>query len=269
MTGRDSTVTSMAARPMTTVTRAVTVLHVLADSAGDLGNNEIARRTGINPSTVSRLLATLAQDELVTRTADTGRFRLGPRLVELGNAALARVDMRELARPHLVALSEATGETATLSVPYDEGTITVDFVLSASSVRSVAEVGRPSIAHATAIGKVFLAYTGTMPGGPLASYTRRTLTDFATLAAEVDTIRGRGWAQAVGEREPELNAVAAPVLGAGDVLVAVLGVQGPAGRFGKEAMRAAVEQLLAHCSRLSSRNSSADAPERTSPDARE
>ncbi len=239
-------------RPVATVERAVAVLHTLADAPGDLGNNEIARRTGINPSTVSRLLATLAHDELVSRVTDSGQFRLGPRLVELGNAALARVDIRERCRPHLVALTEATGETATLSVPYEEGTITVDFVQSSSSVRSVAQVGRPSIAHATATGKVFLASTGTMPSGSLPSYTRRTITDVAVLAAEVAAIRQRGWAQAVGEREEDLNAIAAPVRGAGAALTAVLGLQGPAGRFGPKAMRAAVEELTAHCAELSS-----------------
>lgn len=241
-------------RPVATVERAVAVLHALADSDGDLGNREIARRTGINASTVSRLLATLAKDELVSRVADSGQFRLGPRLVELGNAALARVDMRQLCRPHLVALTAATGETATLSVPYEEGTITVDFVQSNSSVRSVAQVGRPSIAHATATGKVFLAFAGTMPAGPLPSYTGRTITGVAALEAEVAVIGRRGWAQAVGEREADLNAIAAPVHGPGEVLTAVLGLQGPASRFGPRAMRAAADQLLAHCSELSSGN---------------
>ena len=238
-------------RPVATVERAVAVLHALAEAPGDLGTNEIARRTGINPSTVSRLLATLAKDDLISRVVDSGRFRLGPRLVELGNAALARVDMRELCHPHLVALTGATGETATLSVPYEEGTITVDFVQSPSSVRSVAQVGRPSIAHATATGKVFLAHGGTMPSGPLPSYTKRTITDVAALAAEVALIRQRGWAQAVGEREEDQNAIAAPVRGAGEVLTAVLGLQGPSSRFGPRAMRAAVDVLTNHCAQLS------------------
>ena len=238
-------------RPVATVERAVAVLHTLADASGDLGNNEIARRTAINPSTVSRLLATLARDELVSRVSDTGRFRLGPRLVELGNAALARVDMRQLCRPHLEALMAATGETATLSVPYEQGTITVDFVQSSSSVRSVAEVGRPGIDHATATGKVFLSYAGTLPSGPLPSYTPRTITDVARLATEVAMIRERGWAQAIGEREDDLNAIAAPVF-RGGTLTAVVGVQGPAGRFDADTMAAAVEQLLVHCTELSS-----------------
>ena len=241
----------MANRPMTTVVRAVSVLRALAEAPGDLGNNEIARRTGINASTVSRLLATLAADELVSRAPDNGRFRLGPRLVELGNAALAQVDMRQLCHPHLVALTEATGETSTLSLPHEGGTITVDFVQSPSSVRSVAQVGRPSIAHATATGKVFLAYAGALPSEPLPAYTKRTVTDVAQLAAEVKTIQRRGWAQAVGEREEDQNAIAAPILGVGGELTAVLGLQGPAGRFGPKAMRAAVDELIRHCAELS------------------
>ncbi len=239
------------ARPVGTVKRAIAVLHALAETPSDVGNNEIARRTGINPSTVSRLLGTLADDELVTRVGETGRFRLGPRLVEFGNAALARIDLRQLCRPHLEALTATTGETATLSVPYQQGTITVDFVQSPSSVRSVAQVGRPSVAYATATGKVFLAYAGTPPDGPMAPYTPRTVTDPAELAAQLAQVRRRGWAQVVGEREVDLNAVAAPVLASGG-LVGVVGLQGPASRFGPKVMRGAVDLLLEHCAELSS-----------------
>lgn len=239
-------------RPMGTVERAINVLHALADAPGDLGNNEIARRTGVNPSTVSRLLGTLANDELVTRVADTGRFRLGPRLVELGNAALAGIDLRQDCRPRLEALTETTGETATLSIPYQQGTITVDFVQSPSSVRSVAQLGRPSVAHATATGKVFLAYGGAAPTTHLDPYTSRTLTDPAELGAQLTQIRRRGWAQVVGEREEDLNAIAAPVLSTTTGLVGIIGLQGPAGRFGPKVMRGAVETLLRHCAELSS-----------------
>jgi DNA-binding IclR family transcriptional regulator len=230
------------ARPMETVQRAISVLKVLAESRVDLGTNEIASRTGINGSTVSRLLATLAADELVSRVETTGLFRLGPRLVELGNAALARVDIRELCRPRLEALTAATGETSTLSVPYRQGTITVDFVQSPSSVRSVAEVGRPGIPHATATGKVLLAYTDTAAPANLAPCTSRTVTDPSTLEREIGLVRQRGWAQSVGEREVGLNAVACPVL-APRGLIAILGVQGPAQRFGPRAMRRAAAEL--------------------------
>ena len=124
------------------------MLDTLADS-GELGTNEIARRTGMTPSTVSRQLGTLAASGLVERVDATGRYRLGIRLVHLANAVLARLDVREVARPHLVALVEATGETATLSVPGDDDAITVDFVPGAHQIQPVSRLGRPSIAHAT------------------------------------------------------------------------------------------------------------------------
>jgi IclR family acetate operon transcriptional repressor len=231
----------------------VAVLLALGDAPDGLGTNEIARRTGVNASTVSRLLSTLAEDGLVHRADGGGPVRLGPRLVELGNAALAGLGIRELARPHLVELAEATGETATLSLPAEEATFTVDYVQSSSSVRSVAEVGRPSVLHATATGKVLLAHREGVPAGRLAAYTPRTITDPELLAREVARTRERGWAQAVGEREEDLNAVAAPVLDVHGELTAILGLQGPSARFGQRAMRTAVAALVAHAEQLSTR----------------
>ena len=157
--------------------RAITVLDTLAE-AGELGTNEIARRTGMTPSTVSRQLGTLAASGLVERVDATGRYRLGIRVVHLANAVLARLDVREVARPHLVALVEATGETATLSVPGDEDAITVDFVPGSHQIQPVSRLGRPSIAHATSAGKVMLAFSGReLPDGPFRAYTTRTITD--------------------------------------------------------------------------------------------
>lgn len=237
-------------RPIATVARAIAVLDALADSPDDLGTNEIARRTGTNASSVSRLLATLADEELVRRVPDNGRWRLGLRLVQLGNAALSRVDLRDVARPHLVTLTEATGETATLSVPGEQTAMTVDFVQSPSSVRSVAQIGRPSVSHATSIGKVFLAYSDHPPEKPLQAYTARTITDPEELARELTHVRERGWAEAVREREDDLNAVAAPVFDPPGRLVAILGLQGPSERFDRRAMRAATNHLLQHAGRL-------------------
>ncbi len=244
-TGRPAT------RRVAAVERAAAVLGALAEG-GELGTNELARRTGLHPSSVSRLLATLVDARLVEHVAETGRYRLGLRLIELGNAVLARLDLREVARPHLRALMEATGETATLSAPGDPDAITVDFVQSASSVQSVARVGRPSVAHATATGKVALAFGDVeLPPGPLHAFSGRTIVDRDELAREVRRVREQGWAQAAGEREDDLNAVAAPVRGSRGELTAVLGVQGPASRFGEEPMALALEPLLARAAAVS------------------
>jgi DNA-binding IclR family transcriptional regulator len=238
-------------RRVAAVERATVLLGALA-AGGQLGTNELARRAGVHPSSVSRLLATLADAGLVEQVAETGRYRLGLRLVELGNAVLARLDLREVARPHLRALAEESGETATLSAPGDPDAITVDFVLSAASVQSVARVGRPSVAHATAAGKIGLAFGDVeLPSGKLTAFTERTIVDRAALAREVERVREQGWAQALGEREDDLNAVAAPVHGSRGELVAVLGIQGPASRFGEEAMGMVREPLLARAAAVS------------------
>jgi DNA-binding IclR family transcriptional regulator len=230
--------------------RAITLLDTLAD-AGELGTNELARRTGMTPSTVSRQLGTLAASGLVERVP-TGRYKLGIRLVHLANAVLAQLDVREVSRPHLVALVEATGETATLSVPGDEDAITVDFVPGTHQIQPVSRLGRPSIAHATSAGKVMLAFgSRELPDGPLRAYTTRTITDPQVLAGEIETVRERGWAQAVGEREPGLTAIAAPILSARGELEAIVALQGPTERFDGAAVEAAVPLLLEHAVAIS------------------
>ena len=239
------------ARRVAAVERALAVLDAVAEGAREVGTNEVARRTGINASTVSRLLATLADSGLVEQV-DSGRYRLGVRLVQLGNAVLSRLDARQLGRPVLERLVEATGETATLSLPGDHDTVTVDFVRSPASVQSVAEIGRPSVGHATAAGKVLLAFgPAGLPPGPLRPYTERTITDRAALAEEVARVRRQGWAAAVAERERDLSALAAPVWAASGELVAVIGVQGPSTRFDAAALERAREPLLAAAAELS------------------
>jgi len=242
-----------ATRHVAAVQRAIAILEALAAAKSEVGTNELARLTGINVSSISRILATLASGGLVEHVTSTGRYRLGIAVVRLANAVHDATDVRSLARPHLEQLAKQTGETVTLSVPGEHEAITLDFVQSPLSVRSVAEVGRTSAAHATAVGKVFLAHGGVLRGGgPLNAFTARTITDRAALEAEVARIGERGWAQALGEREEDLNAIAAPVLDRTGKLVAILGVQGPAVRFSPPVMRSAVELVKERATLISS-----------------
>jgi len=243
-TGRPAT------RQVGAVQRAVDVLDALAEARTELGTNEIARRTGINVSSISRLLSTLVSAGLVQHVPSSGRYRLGVRILQLAGAARDSLDIRAVSRPYLEELTELTGETSTLSLPGEHDLLTVDFVQSPRSVRSVAEIGRNSVAHATAAGKVFLAWGGTLPDGDLVVYTEQTIVDRSALAAEIAKVAERGWAQAVGEREEDLNAIAAPVRDAAGRLRAVLGVQGPALRFRPRAMRAAVDPLTERAAQI-------------------
>jgi DNA-binding IclR family transcriptional regulator len=247
-----ATGTRQAARRVAAVARALVLMDELA-AAGELGTNELARRTGVNASTVSRVLATLAGRGYVDQTP-SGRYRLGIRLVQLGNAVVDRLDVRELAQPVLRELVDAVGETATLSIPGEHEAVTVDFARSTSSVQSVAQVGRPSVAHATATGKVMLAFGhATLPPGPLRRYTSRTIADPRVLVRVVEKVRVAGWADAVGEREEDLAALAAPVWGSRGELAAIVGLQGPTARLGPVARKEALAMLLSAATELSAR----------------
>jgi IclR family acetate operon transcriptional repressor len=244
-------------RTVGSVARALALLDALAD--GPAGVNALARRIGVNPSSASRLLATLEGGGLVERDAG-GPYRLGLHLVALADRVLSRLDVRELARPQLRALVDGTGETATLSVADGDQAVTVDFVPGGSSVVSMARLGRPSIGHATAAGKVLLAFTAVAPA-VLEPFTGRTITDPAVLAEELARVRAQGWAEAEGEREPDLNALAAPVFGRDGALAAILGLQGPAARLTAERRRVVLPSLLSAASAVSrALGSAADGP---------
>jgi IclR family acetate operon transcriptional repressor len=219
-------------REVASVARALTLLDELRDSEHGLGVNELARRIGVNASTASRLLSTLESFGVVQRDGQ-GPYRLGLALVTLSDRVLSRLDLLALARPILVELMEQTGETATLSLPGEREAITVDSVPSRSSVVSTARLGRPSISHATAVGKVMLAFGGgALPRErDLVSLTDRTITDRALLAAEVATVAEQGYGTVFGEREVDVNAIAAPVFDRAGALAAILGLQGPANRL--------------------------------------
>ena len=166
-------------------------------------------------------------------------------LVALADRALAALDVRELARPAMRRLAAETGETVTLSVSAGGESVTVEFVPGAGSVVSVAQLGRPSVAHATATGKVMLAFGDVpLPAAELERYTERTIVDRKQLAAEVKLVRSEGHAQAIGEREPDLAGLAVPIIGGGKRLIAILGLQGPESRLTEKRRTAVIPALL-------------------------
>lgn len=246
------------AQTVQSVDKAIRVLWALAEAdegEGETGVLEVSRRTGLTASTVSRLLNSLVAGRLARHNPETGRYGVGLGVVTLANTALGRLDLREVARPHLMALEEALGETASLSV-YADGAVTIDVVPSRRAVLSMARLGRAALPHCTASGKVLLAYQSAaviaaVVAGPLARFTPRTITEPDLVRAELDRVRAEGYATAEGEREPDLNAVAVPIPGLGGAVVAALAVQGPAERFDGPALRAAAPVLLAAAAQIS------------------
>ena len=119
-------------------------------------------------------------------------------------------------------------------------------------LQGVTRLGRPSVGHASSAGKVMLAFGDVpLPRGRLAAFTHLTITYPAALAAEIERVRTRGWAEAIEEREAGLSAIAAPVWGAGGELAAIVALQGPTSRFDREAIAATVPLLVSCAHRIS------------------
>ena len=238
---------SPATRHVAAVERAVAVLDILAE-AGELGTNEVARRTGSTRAPLpasSRRSPPRGSSSTWPRRAATGSGRgwwSSATQCSLGSTC-GSSHSRTCGRS-----SHETGETATLSVPGEPDAITIDFVQSASSVQSVARAraaerrardrdgqGRARLRRRRAAAR---AACGRTPPGrsPTASVLARRDRRRAASAAT---------REALGEREDDLNAIAAPVLGARGELVAVIGVQGPAARFAGATLTRAQAPLLA------------------------
>jgi len=193
--------------------------------------------------TSSRLLSTLTDSGLVQHLTSTGRYRLGVRILQLASAARKNLDLHAVARPLLEELAELSGETVTLSLPGEHDVLTVDFVQSSRSVRSLAEIGaqqhRSRHRDRKGLPRLRRPSARRRPGCVHRRQHHRSM----GAPASIDEIAEQGYGLAVRERDNDLSAVAVPVLDGDRRLIAILGVQGPATRFDAATMAALVPAL--------------------------
>lgn len=212
---------------MQSVARSFDLLEALA-GPGELGLVELAGRAGLQPSTAHRLLATLTERGYTLQSAESGRYLLGYKLLELASFVNARTTyLRALARPYLASVQRITGETATLSVLELPNVVFLDQVEGTRSVRMFTQVGLGVPAHTSASGKAILAFQqpaalDAICDGGLVRITARTIATRAELEAELARIRRRGYAIDNEEHEEGVSCVAAPIFGfEGDVRAAI------------------------------------------------
>ncbi len=224
------------------IDRAAQLLVAVADSATPIGVGELAEATDLPKSTVSRLVAALERHALVQRDGARGPLRPGPVMMRLARRGVGDRDLVDLAADSLRRLAAASSETINLAVPTPLGVEHLSQVDSDHFIGSTNWIGRRVPHTTTAVGKVFLAFGAV-----------RLARDHAALRPELDTVRARGYATAIGELEPGLAAMAAPVRdGSGDVLAA-LSISGPEGRLTKERITELAPSLLQEAAAVSAR----------------
>ncbi len=225
--------------------RSVGVLAAVEAGARSLP--EIVEATGLSRATAHRLATALEAHGLLAREGP-GRWRLGLRLLSLGQAAAAAVSVREAAGPALRRLSQSTGESVQLYVRVGDRRICVEAVESPRELRTIVPVGAALPLTAGSAGKVFLAFADEADRERLLARAPRLTPATPSpdrLRAELAGIRSRGWAQSVGEREVGVASVSAPVLDAAGTAVAVVSVSGPVERTGRAPGRRCAREVLA------------------------
>lgn len=235
------------------VGRALQVLKYLQGTPKGATPTMIAAGTHLNRTTVMRILVTLSEHGFVTWDPPSGCYSLGPAALELSASYLSTTDLPSMALPEMVRLRDATGETVSLYIRDDIYRICVQRVESLQALRQVIHLGERLPLHLGASGKVLLA--------ALEEERREALLDRCPLAApearhrlrrEIQETTARGYAISIGEREPGVSAVAAPVCQRSGATVAALSVSGPLHRMGGEQLDRLVPVVIDAARRISS-----------------
>jgi DNA-binding IclR family transcriptional regulator len=213
------------------------LLDVLAAHQDPVPLKRISELTGLHPSTAHRILNDLTIGRFVDRP-EAGSYRLGMRLLELGNTVKARLDVRDAALLPMRELHRMTHQPVNLSVRQGDEIVYVERAFSErSGMQVVRAIGGRAPLHLTSVGKLFLAMDDAQrvrayaSRTGLAGNTRNSITDIQRLERELSQVRASGMARDDEELEPGVRCMAAGVFDDQGRLVAGLSVSAPAERL--------------------------------------
>lgn len=230
------------------IERALDILNCFDDAHPARGITEIALAVGLHKATTHRIVTTLANHGYLERLPESQEYRLGMQLADLGFRIIRRLDVRREALPIMTQVAQQCEETCDLSV-LDRGEVLVIEVIRSRHGHTLATaVGQHLPLHATANGKLFLAYLpparlDAILSQPLAAFTPNTVTLPDALRRQLTLIQQQGYGLDDEEFEVGVRAVAAPIRNSDGDVVAALGMPGPTGRITPERIPEIARQL--------------------------
>ncbi len=252
------------------VDRAARILHELGSGSPTLGVTELGARLGLAKPTVHGLLRTLEESGLVSQDVATGRYSLGPRVLQLGNAYLAGSELRARSMLRAGPLARQVDEAVWVCVLVDDVVMVVHHEFRPDDAVQILEVGATVPWHATALGHSIAAgltdtELETLLDLPRRSLTGRTRTDAAVLRTALASVRDKGIAIENQEANVGDASIAAAIVDHAGRVVGALGVVGPADRLLTRQARTRLGRAVADSARALSRDlgaARAPAPER-------
>lgn len=222
------------------IERMMSLLDALAQYPDPVSLKELSAVTGLHPSTAHRILNDMVLKRFVDR-ADQGSYRLGMRLLELGNIVKSRLNVREAALDFMRGLHRKTQQTINLSVRQGDEIVYIDRAFSErSGMQVVRAIGGRAPLHLTSTGKLFLSIDdpkavrayATRTG--LAGHNKNSITDLAKLERDLSLVRARGYARDNEELELGVRCMAAGIRDDSGKLIAGLSISAPADRLQEE-----------------------------------
>ena len=230
--GRVSTIGNEDTGGIRALDRALDILDLIAGANG-LTLTEIAQRLEMAPSTVHRVLVTLATRGVTESDPLTQAWHIGPTAFRHGSAFMRRSGLVERARPVLRRLMEVTGETANLGILNGDAVLFLSQAETHETIRAFFPPGTRSALHASGIGKALLAHANPtalkrmIAEMKLERFTEMTLVDPQALMQDLAEIRARGYSLDNEERTPGMRCIAAPVFDLAGEAAAGISVSGP------------------------------------------
>lgn len=233
------------------------IMETMAEIGEPIALSDLARKLGIPKPRTFRFLKTLLSLGYVLQDETTERYRLSLKLFHLGQAIADRTGLLSEARPLMVKLRDAVKLTTTLSVIEKLGTRVIDIVRIESPVEIVTRPGSMLDFHASAQGKLVLAFGDpqawdVVRKGPLRRWTNRTITDLDALGKLVELARQRGWADAPEEYLQGVSALSAPIFDVTNRMIATVTLAGPVGDIGVPPRPHLIEAVTATARAISS-----------------
>ncbi|WP_240759817.1 IclR family transcriptional regulator, partial [Phytoactinopolyspora endophytica] len=186
------------------IERAAAILRLLAHGSGQLGVGEIAASLDLAKGTTHGILRTLQGVGFVEQDKTTGKYHLGAALLHLGTSYLDANELRSRASNWADALAARCNEAVRIGTPLQGKLLVVHHVFRPDDTMQALDIGSLLPLHATALGKVLLAYDAslytTTRQEELEPFTWRTLVDQKALARALVAVREAGWAGELDER---------------------------------------------------------------------